>query len=83
MLLQKLSEKRAAAVCQRLVQMGIDCQRLLPVGFGSTKPVADNNSPEGKSKNGRIAFVNTALRGKNIGGMPVDGGGVIAGNACL
>jgi len=79
---QKLSEQRALAVCRRLVQMGVDCKRLLPVGFGNTKPVMSNDTPEGRTANTRIAFVNAALRGRAIGGMPVDGGAPVASDAC-
>lgn len=79
---QLLTEKRASAVCDRLVFLGADCMRLLPVGFGGTKPVADNSSPEGRSENRRISFVNTSLRGKVIGAMPADGGGKVVDNPC-
>jgi OOP family OmpA-OmpF porin len=80
--LQTLSEKRAMAVARWLVAHGIDCQRLLPVGFGSNKPIADNRTPEGKAQNRRISFVNAALRGRAIGGFPLDGGGKVAGDPC-
>ncbi|MEP7238088.1 MAG: OmpA family protein [Ferruginibacter sp.] len=79
---QKLSEKRALAVCKKLIEMGVDCKRLIAVGFGGTKPVADNSTPEGKAENRRISFVNVSLRGHVIGGMPVDGGGQVAGEVC-
>ncbi|MEN9571801.1 MAG: hypothetical protein RL172_3032 [Bacteroidota bacterium] len=79
---QLLTEKRALAVCAKLVNMGVDCKRLLAVGFGSTKPVADNNSAEGRALNWRTCFFNAALRGKLIGGMPADGGGKAAGLSC-
>jgi OOP family OmpA-OmpF porin len=79
---QQLSEKRALAVCKKLVEMGIDCKRLLPAGFGSTKPLADNSSMEGRAQNRRISFFNAALRGHLIGGMPADGGGKTAGDVC-
>lgn len=72
---QSLSEQRARASAQWLVSHGIDCKRLLPVGFGSSKPVADNSSPEGRAQNRRISFANAELRGRAIGGMPTDGGG--------
>jgi OmpA-OmpF porin, OOP family len=81
-LLQVLTEKRALAVCKALVKMGVDCKRLIPVGFGSTKPIADNNTPEGKAANKRVSFFNVALRGRLIGGMPADGGGKISGDPC-
>lgn len=79
---QKLSGLRALAVCKWLVAHGIDCKRLLPVAFGNTKPIADNSTPEGKSQNTHISFVNAALRGRAIGGMPVDGGSAVAGDPC-
>jgi OOP family OmpA-OmpF porin len=75
---QGLSETRAMAVATRLVAMGVDCRRLIVVGFGDTKPVA----APGSSANERIEFVNAALRGRAIGGLPLDGGGRQAGDAC-
>ena len=44
--------------------------------------MADNSSPEGKAMNNRIEFKITELRGHAIGGMPVDGGGKVAGDSC-
>ena len=79
---QRLSEGRSLAVAQWLVGKGIDCKRLIPVGFGETKPVAANDTAENKAQNRRTAFVNAALKGKPIGGMPVDGGGKVAGDPC-
>ncbi len=79
---QSLTEKRADAVCDKLISLGVDCNRLLAVGFGGQKPVATNSTPEGKAQNRRISFVNAKLKDKVIGGMPVDGGGKVVGNAC-
>jgi len=80
---QSLSERRAFQVCMALIGMGVDCKRLIAVGFGGTKPVADNSTPEGKAANRRITFINAALRGHLIGGMPADGGGsVIPADIC-
>ena len=79
---QALTEKRAYAVCRALVVMGVDCKRLIPVGFGGTKPIEDNSTPAGKAANRRISFINVALRGHLLGGMPADGGGVVAGDIC-
>ena len=73
---QALSEARALAVAKALVALGVDCHRLLPVGFGASKPIAQRG-------NARVDLVNAALRGRPIGGMPVDGGGKVAGDPCL
>lgn len=79
---QALSNKRALAAARWLVAQGADCKRLLPVGFGENRPVAANDSPENKAKNRRtVAFV-AALRERAIGGMPLDGGGLVAGDPC-
>ncbi len=79
---QALSEARALAVSRYLVSKGVVCSRLLPVGFGANKPVADASTPEGRAQNVRIELVNAALMNRPIGGMPVDGGGKVAGDPC-
>jgi outer membrane protein OmpA-like peptidoglycan-associated protein len=54
---QKLSEQRASAVMQFLIERGVEKERLESVGYGLTKPVADNSTPEGKAKNRRVELV--------------------------
>ena len=52
---QKLSERRAAAVKQYLVQtFGIDPRRIQAEGFGMARPVADNDTAAGRAQNRRI-----------------------------
>jgi outer membrane protein OmpA-like peptidoglycan-associated protein len=53
----KLSQARADAVRTQLISMGIDASRLTAKGFGKTKPISDNTSPEGKANNRRVEFV--------------------------
>jgi OOP family OmpA-OmpF porin len=73
---QELSQQRAVAVCNWLINSGISCTRVLPVGFGSNKPMVDNLTSENRAANTRIHFQIVALSNKLIAGMPVDGGGV-------
>jgi outer membrane protein OmpA-like peptidoglycan-associated protein len=53
---QKLSEDRVKSVDAYLVSKGIETKRLTYKGFGSTKPVADNKTEEGRAKNRRVEF---------------------------
>jgi outer membrane protein OmpA-like peptidoglycan-associated protein len=52
-----LSEKRAAAVKEWLVRRGLKDDRIETKGFGSTKPVADNSTDAGRSRNRRVEIV--------------------------
>lgn len=52
----ELSQKRADAVLQQLVQMGISSERLNARGFGENNPISGNNTPEGKAMNRRVEF---------------------------
>jgi OOP family OmpA-OmpF porin len=52
-----LSQNRAEAVRDKLVQLGVKASRLTPKGYGETKPIAENNNPEGAANNRRVEFV--------------------------
>ncbi|HYK45573.1 MAG TPA: OmpA family protein [Parafilimonas sp.] len=52
-----LSEQRADAVRSYLLKKGLKENRMEAKGFGSTKPIADNNSEAGRSKNRRVEIV--------------------------
>ena len=53
---QGLSTRRAKAVVDALVKRGIAKQRLSSKGFGQDKPIADNDTPDGRQKNRRVQF---------------------------
>lgn len=57
---QTLSEKRAKAVYDFILANGLKTSGLTYVGFGSTNPVASNDSDEGKAKNRRVELKITA-----------------------
>jgi outer membrane protein OmpA-like peptidoglycan-associated protein len=53
---QKLSADRANSVKDYLVQKGIVATRITAVGYGESKPIAPNDTPEGKEMNRRVEF---------------------------
>ncbi len=54
---QKLSEQRAQAVVDYLVKAGVPSSKLKAAGFGQEKPIAENDTAEGRAKNRRIEFL--------------------------
>ena len=54
---QLLSARRAQAVRDYLVGLGIGAGRLKAVGYGKTQPMATNATAEGRAKNRRVEFL--------------------------
>jgi outer membrane protein OmpA-like peptidoglycan-associated protein len=63
---QQLSERRAEAVRDYMVQQGIASDAVSASGFGKTAPVATNDTPEGRQQNRRVELV---LSGEAIGSI--------------
>lgn len=54
---QSLSERRAQAVATYLVNAGLAADRFTAIGYGSTQPIAGNDTDENKARNRRIEFL--------------------------
>lgn len=54
---KKLSVERASAVAKQLQMQAIDKTRLTIIGYGETRPVSSNETPEGRAQNRRIELI--------------------------
>ncbi|MEL6342291.1 MAG: OmpA family protein [Myxococcota bacterium] len=52
----RLSNNRAASVRDYLIQQGVSAERLDSLGYGETRPIDTNRTPEGKLNNRRVEF---------------------------
>ena len=52
----KLSKRRAEAVKKFLMEQGVEGDRIITKGYGPDKPIAPNDTPEGRQKNRRVEF---------------------------
>ena len=59
---QALSEQRANTVAQYLRTKGVADQRLAVAGYGPTRPVAGNDSPDGRQRNRRVEINLTPMQ---------------------
>jgi outer membrane protein OmpA-like peptidoglycan-associated protein len=66
---QTLSEQRANAVRDYLVQQGLDAASVTAKGFGTAMPVASNDTPKGRQQNRRVEIIISGeVIGTKIGG---------------
>ena len=63
---RRLSEQRADAVRDYLVQQGVGADAITAAGFGKSEPVASNDTPEGRQQNRRVELV---VSGNAIGSL--------------
>lgn len=52
----RLSQNRADAVRDYLIELGVNPDRLTAVGYGETQPIRRNNTEEGRERNRRVEF---------------------------
>ncbi len=56
---KRISQKRANAVKTYLIDRGVPKESLTAVGYGQEKPIATNDTKEGRIKNRRVEFIRT------------------------
>jgi outer membrane protein OmpA-like peptidoglycan-associated protein len=69
----QLSQTRADAVATWLADHAVDRGRIATIGYGSTRPVADNDTEEHRTMNRRTEFHVQELDGKPTADAPPDG----------
>jgi len=70
----ELSGQRALAVKAAVVAKGAAKERMIAVGCGQNKPIADNSTDDGKAKNRRTEFRIAEIGGKKYMGRDPAGG---------
>jgi len=73
----RLSGQRAVVVTRWLVAQGVAKQRLIAVGFGSSKPMVADSSPENRERNRRTEFHVAAVDAVKFLGRELAGGGQV------
>jgi OOP family OmpA-OmpF porin len=53
----ELSKRRAQSVVDYISEAGVDTSRISSAGYGQDKPVASNDTPDGRAQNRRIEFL--------------------------
>lgn len=66
---QTLSENRAESVRSYMTQRGVDANRLVAVGYGASRPVADNGTPQGRAQNRRVEVLIVPAQAQQPGAM--------------
>ena len=53
----KLSERRANTVREELIEHGVAPSRITTIGYGETRPIASNDTAEGRAQNRRVVII--------------------------
>jgi chemotaxis protein MotB len=67
----ELSGARASSVVRLFVESGVAPQRLTAIGYGEQRPVASNDTPEGRARNRRVAILIEAQNPDDLKELPV------------
>lgn len=67
---QVLSQDRTESVRKYLIERGIAAERLEAMGYGQTRPIADNKTEAGREQNRRVEFKVLEMNGKPIETTP-------------
>ncbi|AKU10744.1 outer membrane lipoprotein [Azoarcus sp. CIB] len=70
---QALSENRADSVRTYMNQRGVESSRLIAVGYGASRPVADNGTPQGRAQNRRVEVLIVPAQAQQPGMQPAPG----------
>jgi outer membrane protein OmpA-like peptidoglycan-associated protein len=73
---QVLSERRAASVRDALSRYGVSPQRIITRGAGELRPIATNDTPDGRARNRRVDITirpDNSFNDQNGGGAPPAG----------
>ncbi len=68
----RLSQQRAEAVREYLIQQGVDPVRMTAQGFGETSPIETNQTTSGRAANRRVEFIRTDEAAKQAGGASLN-----------
>ncbi|MBX3189851.1 MAG: OmpA family protein [Labilithrix sp.] len=66
----KLSKARAEAVAKWLAQHDVDPSRVVTFGYGASRPLASNDTADGRAQNRRTEYYVHELEGKTLEGAP-------------
>ncbi|MDP1558015.1 MAG: flagellar motor protein MotD [Nitrosomonas sp.] len=68
----ELSTARASSVIRLFIDNGVDTSRLTALGYGENRPVALNNTPEGRARNRRVTIMIMSLEPEQMIELPID-----------
>lgn len=68
----ELSTARASSVVRLFIENGVDARRLTALGYGENRPVALNDTKEGRARNRRVTIMIMSLEPEQVVELPID-----------